>query len=417
MAEIKVYGTCSDRFIKVKQKLQENLSTGRDLGASICININGQTVVDIWGGFADSKRTKPWGENTIATLWSTTKNVASLATLILIDRGILDPEEKVCTYWPEFGVKGKENVQVKHFLSHTSGLSGWVEPVTVDDVFDVVKATRLLEQQAPLWLPGTQSGYHALTMGFLLGGLIHRVTGKTIGQFIADEITTPLKADFQLGVKQQDIPRVAEMILPPPPPPTPDNTPLPAAFSDPTSVMFRTFMNPPLDPSVANNNPTWRTAELAAANGHSNAKAITRILSTISLGGTVNGIKLLSPETIDKIFVEQSNGQDLALGKAVRFGLGYGIASPTQDRDTLPNWIPAGKIASWGGLGGSLAVMDRDRGLTFGYVMNKMEHVAFPGDLDENGVQKTDRQREYIALTYEALDVGGIVLVGTGGLA
>ncbi|KAH8727782.1 beta-lactamase/transpeptidase-like protein [Phaeosphaeriaceae sp. PMI808] len=414
MAGIQVHGTCDDRFIKVKQKLQENLSKGRDLGASICININGETVVDIWGGFADSERTKPWEENTIANVWSTTKNVASLATLILIDRGILDPEEKVSKYWPEFSVNGKENVQVKHFLSHTSGLSGWAEPVTMDDILDVAKATKLLEQQAPLWTPGTQSGYHGLTMGFLLDGLVQRVTGKTIGQFIADEITNPLKADFQLGAKRQDIPRVAEMILPPPPAP---NMPLPAAFSDPTSIMFRTFMNPPMDASVVNDNPTWRTAEIAAANGHSNAKAITKILSTISLGGTVDGIKLLSPETIDKIFVEQSNGQDLALGKAIRFGLGYGIASPTEDRDTLPNWIPAGKIASWGGLGGSLAVMDRDRGLTFGYVMNKMELSAFPGDLDKDSVQKTDRQREYIALTYKALDVGGIVLVGTGGLA
>jgi CubicO group peptidase (beta-lactamase class C family) len=414
MAGIQVHGTCDDRFIEVKRKLQENLSKGRDLGASICINIDGETVVDIWGGFADSERTKPWVEHTIATLWSTTKNFASLATLILIDRGILDPEEKVSKYWPEFGVNGKENVQVKHFLSHTSGLSGWAEPVTMDDVFDVAKATQLLEQQAPLWAPGTQSGYHALTMGFLLGGLVQRVTGKSIGQFIADEITNPLGADFQLGAKQQDIPRVAEMILPLPPAP---DTPLPAAFSDPSSVTFKTFMNPPIDTSVANNNPTWRTAEIAAANGHSNARAITKVLSAISLGGTVDGIKLLSPETIDKIFVEQSNGRDLAFGKAVRFGLGYGIASPTEDRDTLPNWVPVGRVASWGGLGGSLAVMDRDRGLTFGYVMNKMEHTAFPGDLDEDGVQKTDRHREYIALTYKALDVGGIVLVGTGGVA
>jgi CubicO group peptidase (beta-lactamase class C family) len=120
MAGIQVHGTCDDRFIEVKRKLQENLSKGRDLGASICINIDGETVVDIWGGFADSERTKPWVEHTIATLWSTTKNFASLATLILIDRGILDPEEKVSKYWPEFGVNGKENVQVKHFLSHTS---------------------------------------------------------------------------------------------------------------------------------------------------------------------------------------------------------------------------------------------------------------------------------------------------------
>ncbi|KAH8721555.1 beta-lactamase [Phaeosphaeriaceae sp. PMI808] len=414
MTEFQVYGTCDDRFVAIKQKLQENLSKGRDVGASICINLNGETVVDMWGGFADSARTKPWDENTIVNVWSTTKNVASLATLILIDRGILDPEEKVSKYWPEFGVNGKENIQVKHFLSHTSGLSGWGSPVTINDVLDVAKATKILEQQAPLWTPGTQSGYHSISMGHLLGELVRRVTGKTIGQFINDEITIPLKVDFQLGAKEQDVSRVAEIIPPPPPAP---NAPIPAAFADPTSVMFRSFTNPPMDATVVNTNPAWRTSEIAAANGHTNAKAVTKILSAISLGGTVDGVKLLSRETIDKIFVEQSNGEDLVLGKAIRFGLGFGIASPEADRQTSPNWIPAGNVASWGGWGGSLSVMDVDRGLTIGYVMNKMEHSAFPGELDEEGVQKTDRQREYVSLAYKALGVEGIMLVGTGTLA
>lgn len=391
-----VQGTCDERFIAVKNKLQEFLDSGRELGASICVNLNGTNLIDIWGGHADAAQTRPWEENTITTVWSTTKNVTSLATLLLIDRGVLDPNAPVCKYWPEFSTNGKESVLVRHLLSHSSGVSGWDAPITPEQILDIPYSTKLLEQQAPFWPPGTASGYHAMNMGHLLGELISRVTGQPLGHFIESELAHPLGADFQLGARKSDWPRIAE-ITPPPPPPAPP------VDLDPTSPMVKTLMNPPLDARIANSE-TWRNIDLGAANGHSNARGVCRILSTISLNGSVDGKTLLSPATIARIFETQATGVDLVLGKTARFGLGYAIPSPAgEDAVELPNWVPSGQVATWGGWGGSMAVMDVDRGLTIAYVMNRMENNFVSEEEKARGVR--ERLREYICGVYEGLGV------------
>jgi CubicO group peptidase (beta-lactamase class C family) len=376
-----VAGTCDDRFKTVKKLLQTYIDSGDELGASIVVNVDGKKVVDIWGGHADAARTKPWVEDTITNVWSTTKTVSSLAALILISRGLLSPYEKVSRYWPEFAANGKENIEVRHILSHTSGVSGWEKNMTLEELYDVQTATDLLAQQAPFWPPGTASGYHSLTLGHLIGALVQRTTGKSLKQFIADEIVGPLGTDFQLGAAKKDWPRVADIIPPPPrgPPPA----------MDPTSVPTRSMANPPIDARVASTE-AWRQAEIGAANGHGNARSVARMLSAISLGGEVDGTRLLSPETIELIFHEQARGMDLVVGENLSHGIGYGLNTRGTDLD----WLPEGRICLWGGWGGSMVIMDVDRRVTVAYVMNKMENVGLG----------SARTKAYIQAAYEALD-------------
>ncbi|KAF4537647.1 Beta-lactamase [Lasiodiplodia theobromae] len=376
-----VHGSCDSRFKKVERLLQSYINSGEELGASFVVNINGENVVDIWGGYADKDRTRLWERDTITTVWSTTKCITSLAALILIDRGLLSPYEKVSKYWPEFATNGKQDVEVRHLLSHSSGLSGWEAPVTLSDVFDVPKATALLAEQAPWWTPGTASGYHAFTMGHLVGELVRRVTGKTLGQFISEDMAGPLAADFQLGAQEKDWPRVAETV----PPPPMDRLPM----LEPTSVAVRTFRNAVPDATAANTN-AWKKTEMGAANGHGNARSVAKLLSTVSLSGQVDGKQLLSQKTIDLIFEEQFHGVDLVMGTPVRLGMGFAMVA----KDTMCGWLPEGRICGWGGWGGSIGLIDLDRRMTISYVMNKMENSVEMGNY---------RCQAYVKAVYEAL--------------
>jgi CubicO group peptidase (beta-lactamase class C family) len=391
-----VQGTCDDRFTKIKELLQSYIDSGEEQGASICVNIDGKDVIDIWGGYADEAHTRTWDRDTITCIWSSTKTVCALAALVCIDRGLLDPYEKVSKYWPEFAQNGKENVEVRHFLSHASGLSGWQESITTEDLCDLEKSTKLLEQQAPWWEPGKGTGYHALTMGHLVGELIRRVTGKPIQQFIDEELAQPLGADFQLGAKLQDWGRVADII--PPPPPQPEDN-IPEDFTNPNSIMFKTFaINPGLNATVANT-PLWKASAIAAANGYSNARALVRILSTISLQNPA----FLSPKTHSQIFTEQQHGTDRCMAAPVRFGLGFAIPG----EDTILGNLPEGRIASWGGWGGSLVIADVDRRMTIGYVMNKMENAGLGQKKEgETRAMGNERTKRYVGAVYEAL--GGL---------
>ncbi len=188
-----VHGHADAQFDKVADALADELSTGAEVGAAIAIDIDGELVVDIWGGHADAAKTVPWGEDTIINVWSSTKTVTSLAALMLADRGALDLDEPVATYWPEFAANGKQDVRVRHLLSHTSGVAGWQEPMTTDDLFDWEKATSLLAAQAPWWEPGTASGYQALNFGFLIGELVRRTVGKSLKDFVRDDIARPAR--------------------------------------------------------------------------------------------------------------------------------------------------------------------------------------------------------------------------------
>ena len=377
---VDVQGTCDARFEPVRDALAEQLDTGNDTGASIAVDVDGRTVADLWGGWCDEEHRTPWGENTITNVWSTTKTVTNLAALMLADRGLLDPYAPVAKYWPEFAENGKERIEVRHILSHTSGVSGWEAPFTTEDMYDREAATRQLATQAPWWEPGTASGYHAQNQGHLVGELVRRLTGKTLKTFVAQEIAGPLGADFQIGAIEADWGRIAPVTPPPP-------LPFDLASLDPDSPVYKTFTGPVADAAAANT-PAWRRAELGALNGHGNARSVARILRVLALGGEVGGVRLLSPDAIGLIFDEQSHGPDLVLGVPLRFGIGYALP----ETETVP-YIPPGRTCFWGGWGGSVILMDLDARTTISYMMNKMGP----------GIIGSDRSEAYVRAIQDCL--------------
>ncbi len=375
-----VSGTCDARFAPLRDALAEQLDKD-ELGASVVLDIDGETVVDIWGGWCDTERRRPWERDTITNVWSTTKTVTNLAALMLIDRGEVDAYAPVAEYWPEFAANGKETIEVRHILSHTSGVSGWDTPFAVADMYDWTSSTERLAAQAPWWEPGTASGYHASNQGHLVGEIVRRVTGLPLKRFVAEQIAGPLGADFQIGAAERDWPRIAPVVPPPP-------LPIDLASLPHESPMYRTFTGPMADAANANT-AAWRQADMGAVNGHANARSVVRIIKALSLGGAVDGTRLLSPETIDLIFDEQSHGTDLVLGVPLRFGIGYALP----ETETVP-YVPQGRCCYWGGWGGSEIIADLDRRVTFGYMMNNMAP----------GIIGSDRSETYVRAAYACLD-------------
>ncbi|UKZ83226.1 hypothetical protein TrVFT333_011032 [Trichoderma virens FT-333] len=379
MAQIQ--GRLDPKFEELRNLFQKNLDSKAEVGASISLNIDGKDVVDIWGGYADEECTRPWESDTIVGVWSSTKGLASLAVLMLVDRGLVDVKAKVAQYWPEFAANGKQNIEIRHLMSHTSGLSAWEEKVTMDDVCDQEGAAAKLAAQAPLWEPGTGSAYHVVTYGVLIAEVVRRVTGKSLKQFVAEEIAAPLKADFQIGLLDEDIPRVSNVI------PLKGTPPL--AAPEAGSVAFKTLTNPALDVNMLRSE-TIRKADLSSFNGFTNARAMNRIFSILALGGEVNGVRLLSQKTIDLVFQEQSDGIDLVTGQPLSWGVGYALGG----RGCV-NFMPTGRVGVWGGWGGSLFVFDADRKLTFTYAMNQMSYQ----------MMADGREGGYLRAVYKALGV------------
>ncbi len=225
----------------------------------MAVTVEGDAVVDLWGGWADVERTTAWGENTITNVFSTTKTMTSLAALVLVERGELDVYAPVARYWPEFAANGKEAIEIRHLMSHTSGVSGWAQPVVVEDLYDWEKSTAMLAAQPPWWPTGTASGYHALNQGHLVGEVIRRITGRKLGQFFAEEIAGPLGADFFIGLPASADARVSNVVPPPP-------LPFDMDAIDHDSPAFKTFTGPAPDASVAWTEG-WRRADIGAANG------------------------------------------------------------------------------------------------------------------------------------------------------
>ncbi|MEY4338252.1 MAG: hypothetical protein RLZ14_102 [Actinomycetota bacterium] len=355
-----IHGSLDSRFARMGEVLSANIDSGADVGASVAVMHEGELVVDIWGGWVDEAHTAPWQADTLTNVWSSTKTQMALCALILADRGQLDLDAPVASYWPEFAANGKDGVLVKHLLSHTSGVSGWDQPVVVDDIYDWEASTAKLAAQAPWWTPGQGSGYHALNQGHLVGEVIRRVSGKKLGEFFRDEVAGPLGVDFHIGLAESEFGRVSNVIPPPP-------LPIDFASLDPEMVAVKTFTGP-APGAEASWTTEWRQADIGAANGHGNARSLAVPQSAISNGGVVNGHRLLSQNTIDRIFEVQADGIDQVLMVPVRFGIGYGLST-----DTMP-FIPTTRRAcAWGGWGGSVVVNDLDLRMTIVYVMNRME--------------------------------------------
>ncbi|HEV2532863.1 serine hydrolase domain-containing protein [Phenylobacterium sp.] len=357
-------GFVQDRFAAVREGFEANLASGADVGASFCATLEGEIVVDLWGGFADPARTRPWTRDTIVNVYSTTKTMTALTALLLADRGELDFDAPVARYWPEFAANGKAGVKVSHLMSHSAGLSGWKEPITKQDLYDWDKATSLLAAQAPYWEPGAACGYHALTQGYLVGEVVRRITGKSIGTVFREEIAEPLGADFHIGLPASEDDRVAELIPPPPG----------SAVGDGQQTELQANMshNPGIDVAETRTR-AWRGAEIPAAGGTGNARSIAQVHAILANGGVAQGKRFMSEAGCRKALELQIEGQDLILNAPARFGLGFGLAG-----GIVP--LPHPNSLFWGGYGGSLAIIDMDARTTFGYAMNRMAPTT-TGDL------------------------------------
>ena len=360
-----IHGTCDERFEGVRTAFASNFSNLGDVGACVSATIDGETMVDLWGGTCstDAGADQTWQHDTIINVWSSTKTMSFLVILMLADRGMLDLDAPVADVWPEFAANGKAAITTKHLLSHAAGLSGFERPTTSDELYDWDLICSRLTAQAPWWEPGTASGYHAVTQGYLLGEVARRVSGRTIGTFLADEVTGPLGADFHVGTAAEHDGRVAHVI-----PPT---TGL-GGDASPDSIAMRTFTTLQLDAAASHTIP-WRRAEIPAAGGHGNARAIARVMSILANEGTLDGVTYLSSDMCNRIFEEQQNGTDLVLGIPLRLGLGFGLPS-----EQMP--LPNPRCCYWGGWGGSIVIVDMENRMSYSYVMNEMRDGT-TGDL------------------------------------
>ena len=363
-----LHGTADPRFARVKEAFAENFRERNEVGAAVAVTIDGKRVVDLWAGHADQSRRRPWEQNTIVNVYSTTKGMAALCLHRLVEQGRVDLEAPVARYWPEFAQAGKEAVPVRDLLGHRAGLAA-VQPLLPGEaLYDWDAMVTALAAQPPWWKPGSAHGYHAVTFGWLVGEVVRRVTGRSLGTYFREAIAGPLDMDFHIGLDDSEHHRVAEMSTIPLPEPGADSLQLAMVMmSDPEGLAARAFMNPP---SIAHgpNIPQWRRAEIPGANGHGDARALARVYGALAHGGRIDGVPVLSRESIARCHAELSQGPDLVLQLATRFGHGFMLP-----QDRLDARIGRG-TRSFGhpGAGGSLGFADPDAGVGFGYVMNRM---------------------------------------------
>ncbi|HJU28673.1 MAG TPA: serine hydrolase domain-containing protein [Candidatus Binataceae bacterium] len=364
MADIQ--GQCDRRFERVRSAFAENFAQPGEIGAAVAVTVDGRPVVDLWGGHADAARNRPWERDTIVNVWSTTKGLCAMCAHRLADQGKLDFEAPVANYWPEFAAAGKDRLPVKYLLSHRAGLAAIRAPLKHEDVFSWEKVTSELARQEPWWEPGAKHGYHAITFGWLVGEVVRRISGKSLGTYFRDEIAGPLGADAFIGFGPSLDGRVANIIQAPPP-----KSGEPDAFtqmmSDPESVSAKAISNPPtmLLPETVNSR-AWRGAEIPGANGHATARGLSRIYGALARGGEVDGVRIFSSAELPRCLTEQSRGMDEVLKFPTRFSLGFMLSQSGFELG------PNARTFGHPGAGGSLGYADLDARVGFGYAMNQM---------------------------------------------
>jgi CubicO group peptidase (beta-lactamase class C family) len=346
-----IEGTCAPGFEVVREAFRENFQDQGEVGAGVAVVRGGEVVVDLWGGFADSARTRPWERDTVVTTYSTTKGMTALCAHVLADQGRLDFDAPVARYWPEFAAAGKEVVRVRHLLAHTAGVPAIRAPLPREAIFDWERMTTALAGEAPWWAPGAKMGYHSVTYGFLVGEVVRRVSGVSIGAFLASEIAGPMGERFFIGFGAEHDALVAEAIAA-------TDDPLAALAADGASLAAKVFFNPPAhnaDRSIANTR-AWRGAEIPSVNGHGTARALARIYAALAASRG-----LLSEAGVERCAAVEVEGMDVVLGREAVRTLGFVR-------------LPFGGPRTFGhpGQGGSIGFADPENGVGFGYVPNQM---------------------------------------------
>ncbi|MFF3487801.1 serine hydrolase domain-containing protein [Streptomyces sp. NPDC002701] len=365
-----VQGHCETRFEPVRAAFEENFRDRGELGAAVTVTLHGETVVDLWGGWADAAGTRAWERDTLVNVWSTSKGPTALCAHILADRGLLDLDAPVAAYWPEFAAAGKESVLVRHLLSHRAGLAGLREPHSLEQLYDWELTTKRLAATEPWWEPGTVSGYHALTYGFLVGEVVRRVSGLLPGAFLRREVTGPLGIDFTIGLPEKEYGRAAELVHPP----TGEPGEQAAVLGRLAPVALAALANPGTGAAEACS-AGWRAAEVPAANGHGTARAVAALYGILAGRGSYGTHRVLSPAAAERVREGQGACRDLVLGAGLgtetEVALGLWLSGP--DRSYGPNPRAFGHD----GFGGSCGLADPEAGVSLGYVMNRMgPHIA-----------------------------------------
>jgi CubicO group peptidase (beta-lactamase class C family) len=405
---VTVQGTCDRRFSGVREEFERNLTERGEVGASVCVTVDGETVADLWGGVADPATGRPWERDTIGVVWSCTKGAVALCAHMLVSRGELHLDAPVTDYWREFGKGGKEGVTVRVLLGHQAGLAAVREPLPEGGLCDWDLVVDLLAAQEPLWEPGTRQGYHALTYGHLVGELVRRVTGRSFGTFFRDEVAGPLGLDFWVGLPPEHAPRVAPTI--PAEPPEPDDA-IPdfyaQAMTDPASIPGLVLMNSGgLMFPGAMDKPAVYAAEIPAVNGVANARALAGMYRPLALGGAVDGVRLLDEATTaEATRVASATEVDATLSVPTRWALGFMKAT---DNRNLPGGIEDSALLTedafgHAGMGGSVGFADPVARLSFGYSMNKQGAGL---GINRRGQALVDAV--YRTLGYRQPDGGGI---------
>ncbi len=357
-----VHGEYAQRFLGVRDAFAANFETGREVGASFAATVGGEFVVDIWAGHADQEGSRPWERDTITCIRSITKSMAALCAHILVDRGRLDFDTPVAEYWPEFGQAGKSAITPRHILSHSAGIAVIEEPLPANAVFDWERMIAAIEKQRPLWEPGTQHGYHGTLFGFLVGELVRRISGKTVGTFFRDEVAGPLDADVHIGLPKDQHARAVEMFSP--------SGPIPEESGEPASeleALLRSLRENPALWEAGRDWLGWLTAEIPSANGYGNARSVARVMSVLACNGEVDGLRLLGPDAVANAFRGEVHGRDLAFGgDPIQWGLGFQVvAEPTPFTPNLPT-------IGHGAIGGSGCAADLDARVSWAYISNNL---------------------------------------------
>lgn len=354
-----INGECAPGFEAVRDAFATNFTAEDEVGACVSVVLDGRKVVDLWGGWRERTMTQPWERDTIVCMMSVAKAVSATCLHMLVDRGQVDLDAPVARYWPEFAQNGKDKVLVRHVLDHTAGLPVLTEKLHPEAMFDHALMIKALERQAPLWEPGTEAGYHVHNQGFLIDEIVRRVDGRTLPQFLREEVTGPLGLDYQFGLSAADQARCAEFIQ------ATEGTIFAARNGDPSKIVSRAWDQLP-DPLDLNSRQ-WREATITSASGHGNARAVARLYGALARGGELDGVRLMSKATLERAITEQHNRVEVMMERPYHQALGYLLTSEPIV------WMGPGR-RSFGhhGVGGSIGLGDPDAKLGFAYAMNKM---------------------------------------------
>ena len=379
MTDTPIGGWTEPQFDAVREAFAANFAEHGEVGAAVAVYLNGEPVVDLWGGWYDADHEREWDRNTLVNVFSTTKGLAAFCAHRLAEQGLLDFDAPVAQYWPEFAQAGKGDIPVRWLMSHRAGMAAVRRPLATEDMYDWDTMCEALAEQEPWWTPGEQHGYHALTYGWLVGEVVRRIDGRSIGNYWREEFAAPLGLDAHIGTGPEFDGRISTLMDAPPDPNAPDLIEL---FGGPDTVGAAAFSNPPIagpDEQNITSSRGWRAAEIPAANGQATARSLARVYGAAANGGEVDGIHVINPDTLDNALVEQSQGADAVLQIETRFGLGWMLTS---------DFMPLGpNPRSFGhpGAGGSLGYADPDANIGFGYTMNQMQQ-NLSGDPRVNGL-------------------------------